>query len=918
MPKAVKYIGIAFIAFVFISAIFDSVIDAFVDYYFFDSLEYASVFWTYLTTQYVVQIVFFLLFLLIAGVNIVYAYRSSSYVNRMIDLEQLGISLKVIRWVFIIFFLLLGWMVSMYPASNWLQVLMYLQQSPFGTADPVFGKDISFYVFSMPVYEMLRNFLIATLVVTLITTAVVYFFREGILIAPQAVHVSPKVRAHAAILLALFFGIQIFDYWLSRYDLMFSASGVVYGMTYVDENIRVLAYNGMIVVSIVGIVLAMIGVFRRNLKLPVIGLGLLIVFAVILNGIVPGFVQRFSVDPNELERERTYLDYHIQTTRDAYGLNEIIEKPYPVDYELTQEDLDNNRLTIENIPLWDYRPLLDTYQQIQTIRPYYEFNDIDIARYDFDGDYRQIMLAPRELDQSRLPGDSQTWVNKTFIYTHGYGVVANPVNVFTEEGLPELFIRDIPPRMTIDIDLDRPEIYFGERTNEPIIVRASIQEFDYPYGETNVFTTYEEETGVNIHPFFRQLIFSIHFGSINYLITDYILPESQIVYYRNIHERVRKLAPFLSFDHDPYITIVDGRLYWIYDAYTTTSRYPYSRPYSRDINYIRNSVKVVIDAYNGETTFYTIEEERDPLIRAYMGVFPDLFTPVDEMPEGLQDQIRYPQDMFDVQSSMFRLYHMRDAVMFYNREDLWEFPRERVFGAAQTMESYYTILRLPEEEEEEFMLMMPFTPQNRDNMIAWLSGRSDGENYGKLLLFRFPRGELVFGPMQIEARIDQAAEIAQQLALWDQAGTRVLRGSQLVIPVANSILYVKPLFLRAVEGRLPELRRVLASDGNRVVMDIGLDVSLERLVLGRAVPIAEIDDDIPEEMQDEMIRPTSNVQQLAREALERYERAQMYLREGDWTRYGEELNALQDDLQRIIEEGTTAPAPGDVPGGGDE
>jgi len=915
MPNAVKYIGIAFIAILFFSAIFDTVIDAFVDYYFFDSLEFASVFWTYLTTQYVVQIIFFLAFIIIGGVNVVIAYRSSSYVNRALDIGQLGLSIGLIRWLFIVFLLLIGWLVSMYPASNWLQVLMYLQQSPFGTVDPVFGRDISFYVFSVPVFEMIRNFLIATLVVSLFATAIVYFFREGILVAPQAVHVSPKVRAHAAILLALFFGIQIFDYWLSRYELMFSAGGVVYGMTYVDENIKVFAYNAMMVVCAVGVVLSLIGFFRRNLKQPVIGLGLMIVFTILLTGVAPNLVQRFSVDPNELERERTYLDYHIQSTRDAYALNEIIEKPYPVDYELTQDDLDNNRLTIENIPLWDYRPLLDTYQQIQTIRPYYEFNDIDIARYDFDGDYRQIMLAPRELDQSRLPGDSQTWVNKTFIYTHGYGVVANPVNVFTEEGLPELFIKDIPPSTSIDIDIDRPEIYFGERTNEPIIVKAAIQEFDYPYGETNVFTTYEEETGVSIHSFFRQLIFSIHFGSINFLITDYITPESHIVYYRNIHERVRKLAPFLSFDHDPYITIVDGRMYWIYDAYTTTSRYPYSRPYSRDINFIRNSVKVVIDAYNGETTFYTIQEDLDPLIRAYMGVFPDLFTPIDEMPQGLFEQIRYPQDMFDVQSSMFRLYHMRDAVMFYNREDVWEFPRERVFGAAQTMESYYTILRLPEEDTEEFMLMMPFTPQNRDNMIAWLSGRSDGENYGKLLLFRFPRGELVFGPMQIEARIDQAAEIAQQLALWDQAGTRVLRGSQLVIPVANSILYVKPLFLRAVEGRLPELRRVLASDGNRVVMDIGLDPSLERLVAGRAIPIADLDVDVPEGMEDQMVIPTQDVQELARDALERYQRAQQYLREGDWARYGEELNALQDDLQRIIEAGAEPAIPGDGGGG---
>jgi uncharacterized protein len=908
MPKAVRYIGIVFVAIVIISALFDTVIEAFVDYYFFDSLGVASVFWTYFTTEYVVQIIFFLAFILFGGINLFFAYRSSSYVNRALDLGQLGVSLKLVRWVFIGFFLLIGWFISMYPASHWLQVLMYLQQSPFGQADPIFGKDIAFYVFSVPVYELLRNFLLATLVVTAIASAAVYFFREGILVAPQAVHVSPHVRAHAAILLAIFFGIQVFDFWISRYGLLFSADGVVYGMGYVDEHVRVFSYNVMMFVSVAGIGLALYGFVRRSFKQPLIGLGVLIIGSILLNAIVPGLVQRFSVEPNELERERRYLDFHIQSTRDAYALNEIIEQPYPVAYDLTMDDIRNNRLTIENIPLWDYRPLLDTYNQIQAIRPYYDFNDIDIARYNFNGDYRQIMLTPRELDQRRLSGDSQTWVNKTFIYTHGYGVVASPVNVFTEEGLPELFIRDIPPRVDVEIELNRPEIYFGERTNEPVVVRAGIEEFDYPYGETNVFTTYQEESGVNIGTFFRRLIFAIHFGTINYLITDYILPESQILYYRNIHQRVRILAPFLSFDHDPYITVVDGRLYWIYDAYTATNRYPYSRPYGRDMNYIRNSVKVVIDVYNGETKFYVIDEERDPLIRAYMGVFSDLFVPISEMPQGLRDQIRYPQDLFDVQASMFRLYHMSDAIMFYNREDVWEFPRERVFGAAQTMESYYTILRLPEETKEEFMLMMPFTPVNRDNMIAWLSGRSDGENYGKLLLFRFPRGELVFGPMQIEARIDQTTEIAQQLALWDQAGTRVLRGSQLVIPIENTILYIKPLFLRAVEGRLPELRRVLASDGNRVVMEVGLEAALERLLLGREAAIAPVDIEIPDELRDlDIVMPDRTTQQLAREALERYDRAQRFLREGDWTRYGEEIEALRRDLQRLVDRGVLPP-----------
>lgn len=903
MPRTMKYIGIGFLVLVVFSSFFDTLIEAFAHFYFFDSLGFSSVFWTYFLTEYVIHGLFFLAAFMFVGLNMAAAWRLAPPRSRLLDLGQVTLPMKAVQWGSALFLVLIAWLISAYPASHWMDVLLYLERSPFGIGDPIFGKDISFYLFSLPFFEMVRNFLMAVFFISVVAVAASYFILGGIILTPQNISVQPAVKAHAAFLLALFFLLQIFNYWLSRYGLLFSPEAIVFGITYVDERIRVPVYSGLMVICAIGFALALLGLAKRSFRPPLGALGLLVVSIIVFSGLLPTFVQRFSVDPNELERELVYLGHHIQSTRDAYGLNDIVEKPFPVDYSLTRDDLKNNRLTIENIPLWDYRPLMDTYTQIQAIRPYYDFNDIDIARYDFDGDYRQIMLAPRELDQRRLPADSQTWVNKTFVYTHGYGVVASPVNVFTEEGLPELFIRDIPPRVTVELDLDRPEIYFGERTNETIIVRAGTEEFDYPYGEQNVFTTYQEETGVNVGSLFRRLIFSFYFGTINYLITDYILPESQIVYFRNIHQRVRTLAPFLSFDHDPYITVVDGRLYWIYDAYTTTSRYPYSRPYSQDLNYIRNSVKVVIDVYNGETSFYTIDTEKDPLIRAYTRVFPDLFKPIEQMPQGQRDQVRYPQDLFDVQASMFRTYHMRDPVMFYNREDVWEFPRERVFGSAQTMESYYTILRFPDEKEEEFMLMIPFTPSNRDNMISWLSGRSDGDNYGTLLLFRFPRGELVFGPMQIEARIDQTAEIAQQLALWDQAGTRVLRGSQLVIPVENSILYIKPLFLRAVEGRLPELRRVLASDGNRVVMEAGLELALERLLSDRPLPAAPpVDAALPGVVRERIAdTPIASIQELARRALDRYERSQRLLRDGNWSEYGEEIRKLREDLQKLAD-----------------
>jgi|LSQX01.3.fsa_nt_gb uncharacterized membrane protein (UPF0182 family) len=906
MSKKMQPVVIGVIALLVLSGLFKIFISAFVDYHFFESLDFTQVFWTYFSTQYIIRALFFLIFIIFGGVNLYLAYRFTKRSPSVIVLQQLAIPIRTARWALVAMLAVMAWTISSYPAQHWLDVLMYLNQSPFDHADPIFQRDIAFYIFSLPFFEMIKNFAMTLLLITALLTAGAYFTGQAIVFMPRNVMLAPAVKRHALVLLALFLCVQLFSYWLGRFELLFSPEGLIYGITYVDDKIRIPGYSIRMVVCLVGLALTFYGLIQNSFTAPLTGLVLVVITGIVFGTLLPAAVQRFSVDPNELERERPYLEHHITLTREAYRLHDIVEKPYPVDYSLTRKDLKNNRLTIENIPLWDYRPLMDTYTQIQAIRPYYDFNDIDIARYNFNGDYRQIMLAARELDQKRLPPDSQTWVNKTFIYTHGYGVVASPVNVFTEEGLPELFIRDIPPRPSVALELNRPEIYFGERTNEPVIVLAGIEEFDYPHGEKNVFATYAEKTGVSIASLFRRLIFSIHFGTINYLITDYIHPESRIAYYRNIHQRVRALAPFLSFDDDPYITVVDGRLYWIYDAYTFSGRYPYSRPYRQGLNYMRNTVKIVIDAYNGQTTLYTIGEEQDPLIRAYAKVFPALFTPIEQMPAGLRAQVRYPQDIFDIQAAMFRIYHMHDPVMFYNREDVWEFPSERVFGSAQTMESYYTILRFPEERQEEFILMIPFTPDKRDNMIAWLSGRSDGENYGSLLLFRFPRGELVFGPMQIEARIDQTAEIAQQLALWDQAGTRVLRGSQLVIPIENSILYIKPLFLRAVEGRLPELRRVMASDGNRVVMEKGLQEALDELLGHRA--LADTSRGVTgKTAMEELASSGGSVGDLARRALERYDRAQRLLKDGNWAAYGEEVQKLREDLQKLSDAGAIRP-----------
>jgi hypothetical protein len=498
------------------------------------------------------------------------------------------------------------------------------------------------------------------------------------------------------------------------------------------------------------------------------------------------------------------------------------------------------------------------------------------------------MLSPRELTQTQLSAEARTWVNEHLVYTHGYGVVMSPVNRVTKEGLPDLLIKDIPPVSSVDINIDRPEIYYGEEANEYIVVKTKEHEFDYPKGDENVYCIYEGEGGVVLDSFIKKAIIAIRFGSFKLFISDSLTPESRIMFYRDIHDRVRVIAPFLEYDRDPYIVISDGRLYWIQDAYTVTDRYPYSEPYGR-INYIRNSVKAVIDAYNGDVTYYVVDD-KDPIIRTYMQIFPELFKPFAEMPEDLKRHIRYPEDLFSIQATMYSTYHMRDPKVFYNKEDLWVVPNEVYEGNEQPMEPYYVIIKLPEEQKEEFILIRPFTPRGKSNMIAWMAAKSDQPDYGQLILYMFPKDELVYGPMQIEARIDQTPEISERLTLWGQSGSVVTRGNLLVIPIGGSVLYVEPLFIRAEKGELPELKRVLVVYGNSIAMEENLEKALNK-IFGEVIK--------PPEEKKEVEEMT--IKELISEALLHYEQAQEYLKQGDWTGYGDELEKLREALVRLKE-----------------
>jgi uncharacterized membrane protein (UPF0182 family) len=621
-------------------------------------------------------------------------------------------------------------------------------------------------------------------------------------------------------------------------------------------------------------------------------------------------VQNLDVAPNELDRELPYIAYNIQYTRQAFGLEHIEEYEFPAEEAVSPAAIETEQATIDNIRLWDHRPLLQTYNQIQSIRQYYQFIDVDVDRYTLDGNYRQVMISARELDPDRLPREAKSWVAQQLQYTHGYGVAMSLVSVISQEGLPQLTIRDVPPVSPMSIK--QPEIYFGEKTEHYVIVRTGTPEFDYPRGDEGIFTTYSGDAGINIGSFFRRVLFALKFQDPNFLLNTAIQPDSRLLYRRQIVERVREIAPFLRFDPDPYIVVADGGLHWIQDAYTTTDRYPYSQPYRpperrRPFNYIRNSVKIVTNAWDGSVRFY-VAEPSDPLIQTFQRIYPGLFTAMDNAPPSIRQHFRYPEELFRIQSDMYRLYHMTNPRVFYLREDVWAIPQELFYEQRVPVSPYYVIMKLPGENRPEFIQMLPFVPGTRDNMIGWLAARSDEPHYGRLLAYKYPKDKLIFGPLQIETRIDQDPVISPQFTLWGQGGSRVIRGNLLVIPIGRSNLYIEPIYLQGTDSPLPELKRVIAATGNRIVMEPTLEAAIAQL-FGRPAAPAEATQPGVSVVPAQPIQPgvpappgpTRTSAQLAAEAQDLFVRAQNALRSGDFVRYGEELRRLEETLNRLVE-----------------
>ena len=788
-----------------------------VDWAWFSSVGYAGVFWTVFVSRLMIFAAVFMASAALLWINgalaLRFASRRRSRLPAVFDIDfsavrapsgaptqplRLPTTLLPWRLIIIAAALVIGLLVAIGEAENWGLLLRFLYQSPYGQSDPLFDKDISFYLFSLPVYVALKNWLMWLLFLSALIAGAVYFAHGQINLDRRPWVVSPAAVAHGSALLGLYFAVKAGSYFLDRYLLLYDDNGVVVGAGYADVNIGLPALWLLVALAGVAAIVAWTNVWRRGYGLVIIATAAVFGGSFIFTTLIPGLFERFYVKPSELQLEAPFIKRNIELTREAYNLRQIAVRPFPAEQGLTFQSLQRNRGTIDNIRLWDWRPLMDTYAQLQEIRTYYKFLDVDVDRYHLDDLYQQVTLAARELAPSLLSANAQTWVNLHLLFTHGNGVVMSPVTQKSAEGLPIFYLKDIPPIASGGPRITEPRIYFGEGTDDYVIVKSSTPEFDYPKGKDNAYATYDGKDGIPIGASRWRTLFAWYLNDLNVLLSRYITGDSKIMLHRSIQDRVRTLAPFLRLDHDPYIVISNGRLYWMQDAYTTSNWFPYAHPQANgDINYIRNSVKAVIDAYNGTVSLY-VADPTDPILGTYRNIFPTLFKPLAAMPSDLQQHIRYPEDLFYMQALEYRAYHMEAPEVFYNREDLWQFPREPTDAnnaryEPARMAPYYIMMRLPGDPHAEFFLMLPMVPSQRENMIAWLAARCDPPDYGKLIVYEFPKEKLVYGPFQIEARINQNTKISQQMSLWNQMGSRVIRGNLLVVPIENSILYVSPL-----------------------------------------------------------------------------------------------------------------------------
>lgn len=915
----VKTFSFTFIVIVFaILIFFGSIVGLVTDWWFFSEVGFTEIFIKSLGAKTIVGFASGLFAAVFLLTNFFLAVRSKApwmvaIPQALIGTTQpLTLNNRIVGRLGAIAIIIVAFFIALIASNSWQDVLKFLSSVSFGQVDPILGKDVSFYVFSLPVYSLGLTLIKILILFSLISCILIYILQGKLNLSglfpkfdlsklagkPKNLSLKPakdqKARLHIGILLFLFLTTIAVSTHLSLYNLLTSQSGPVFGAAFTDANVMIPIVRISVFAYILAAILALFYGISGKLT-PLLGAISLTVIISFASTIIPSLFQKLIVAPNELVKETPFIKHNITATRKAYGLDKVEIRKISADKPITASDIAANNLTIKNVRLWDRDPLLSTFSQIQEIRTYYEFASVDNDRYKVNNEIRQIMLSPRELASDSLP--NKNWINERLTFTHGFGVAAGPVNQVTPEGLPVLFVKDLPPKSEVkELSVERPEIYYGEILNDYVLVKTKSKEFDYPKGEENVYATYEGKGGVEINSPLRRLFYSIKFTSLKLFLSSDITSQSRILYYRNIQERVEKIAPFLTFDQDPYLVIADGKLYWIMDSYTSTNQYPYSQPLSLNggpssplrVNYIRNSVKAVVDTYNGSVNFY-ISDTDDPIIKTYAKIFPKSFRPLSDMPKSLISHLRYPQDIFTLQTAIYTTYHMDDPQIFYNKEDQWEIPTI----AEVTMTPRHMIMKLPKEKIEEFILMLPFTPKAKDNLSAWMVARNDDKEYGRLVVYHFPKDKLVFGPKQVIGRINQDAEIARQISLWDQRGSQVIQGPLLVIPIEESLVYVRPLYLKAEAGKIPELKRVIVAYQNKIAMGQTLEEGLVKIFgtgLDQTKPTIEPPSPVTIDTDKEL---------LTEQAIGSYEAAIRFQREGDWARYGEEIRKLGEILKSL-------------------
>jgi len=802
----------------------------------------------------------------------------------------------------------LAFLMGVGMAAQWETYRLWLGRVAFGITDPQFGQDVGFYVFTLPIAESVLSWATDLLVLALIVTALVHLIDGAIQPWARLRGFAPHVKAHLSVIGAALVATRAFAYWIDIYNLNFSPRGQVTGASYTDITAQLPAYRVLIVISLVTAGLLLLNIRYKGWRLPAIALGVWVGAAILLGGVWPGVVQRFVVAPNESSREAPYIERNIASTRDAFGIADVKASEFEAAENLTADQVIENRVTLSNVRLWDPDIVKQSFGQLQTIRPYYEFSDVDVDRYMVNGQKRQVLVSAREMNSSLLADQAQTWVNRHLVYTHGSGVVMTPSADFDTRGLPQFIIGNIPPQVASsvasgspDLEIDQPRIYFGESTTDYVVVKTTRPEFDYPKGDENAFYTYQHDGGIEIGGLARRIALAIRLGSSQVLFSEYIKPDSRVLMMRDIETRLEELAPWLSFEDDPYPVLTDGRVVWVVDAYTSSDQYPYSQILDGlgGINYLRNSVKVTVDAYTGETTFYAFDEQ-DPVLQAWRNVFPTLMTDGSKIPDAVREHLRYPQGLFSAQAEVYRTYHMTNVNTFYNKEDQWEIPGERQ-GAP--MEPFFVLLQLPGAADEHFYLMQPYTPRNRDNMIGWMAASSDPANYGERTVFQFPKERVIFGPEQVSARINQDPLISPQLSLWNQRGSSVLFGKMQVIPIEDSIVYIQPLFLQAEQTAIPELTRVIVAYSDKVEMERTLEGALLKVFGGQAPSTGG-----PTGEATGTPAPSEGEAADAATAARLYSEAVEAQREGDWATYGEKIEQLGEVLRSLAgSEATSTP-----------